>query len=192
MSITVTPAQMSSLESTLLNTSGKTPLHERFRALFMLKAVNNDEVVKIVAEGTSSFLIKSWWIGLNDPSPLLKHELAYVLGQLQNPKAIPILENVLVNPTGQHCSMVRHEAAEALGALSSESSLELLRKYMGEGESSREVRETCEIAVWKIEFDHSEEGKARKQKWVDFDVLGRVFGVLRVSPTRLAIRCTRT
>jgi hypothetical protein len=53
MSISVTPAQMSSLESTLLNTSGKTPLHERFRALFMLKAVNNDEVVKIVAEGMS-------------------------------------------------------------------------------------------------------------------------------------------
>jgi deoxyhypusine monooxygenase len=101
---------------------------------------------------------------LNDPSPLLKHELAYVLGQLQNPKAIPILENVLINPNGQHCSMVRHEAAEALGALSSESSLELLRKYMGEGESSREVRETCEIAVGKIEFDHSEEGLARKQK----------------------------
>jgi deoxyhypusine monooxygenase len=95
---------------------------------------------------------------------LLKHELAYVLGQLQNPKAIPILENVLINPTGQHCSMVRHEAAEALGALSSESSLELLRKYMSEGESSREVRETCEIAVGKIEFDHSEEGLARKQK----------------------------
>jgi deoxyhypusine monooxygenase len=42
--------------------------------------------------------------------------------------------------------------------------LELLRKYMGEGESSREVRETCEIAVGKIEFDHSEEGLARKQK----------------------------
>jgi deoxyhypusine monooxygenase len=53
MSVSVTPAQMSALEATLLNTSGQTPLHERFRALFMLKAVNNDEVVKIVAEGTS-------------------------------------------------------------------------------------------------------------------------------------------
>lgn len=31
-------------------------------------------------------------------------------------------------------------------------------------EKSREVRETCEIAVGKIEFDHSEEGKKRKQK----------------------------
>jgi deoxyhypusine monooxygenase len=61
--------------------------------------------------------------------------------------------------------MVRHEAAEALGALSAESSLPLLRKYMDEREEkSREVRETCEIAVGKIEFDHSEEGKKRKQK----------------------------
>ena len=56
MSVTVTPAQMSSLEATLLNTSGSTPLHERFRALFMLKAVNNDEVVRIVAEGMSMSL----------------------------------------------------------------------------------------------------------------------------------------
>lgn len=63
--------------------------------------------------------------------------------------------------------MVRHEAAEALGALSSESSLPLLRKYLDPAtEPSREVRETCEIAVGKIEFDLSEEGKARKQKWV--------------------------
>jgi deoxyhypusine monooxygenase len=53
MSVQVTPAQMDSLKATLLNTSGSTPLHERFRALFMLKAVNNDEVVKIVSEGMS-------------------------------------------------------------------------------------------------------------------------------------------
>lgn len=51
MSVQVTPAQMDTLKSTLLNTTGSTPLHERFRALFMLKAVNNDQVVKIVAEG---------------------------------------------------------------------------------------------------------------------------------------------
>lgn len=101
-------------------------------------------------------------VGLNDPSPLLKHELAYVLGQMGNPSAIPTLEAVLVNETGQHCSMVRHEAAEALGALSSESSLPLLRKYMQD--ESREVRETCEVAVGKIEFDHSVEGKARQAK----------------------------
>ena len=101
-------------------------------------------------------------VGLADPSPLLKHELAYVLGQIKNPLAIPTLEAVLVNEQGAHCSMVRHEAAEALGALSSESSLPLLRKYTAD--PAREVRETCEIAVGKIEFDHSAEGKARQQK----------------------------
>jgi hypothetical protein len=53
MSITVTPEQLSALRSTLLNTSGSTPLHERFRALFMLKAVGGDEVITIISEGTS-------------------------------------------------------------------------------------------------------------------------------------------
>jgi deoxyhypusine monooxygenase len=51
MSVQVTPAQLSALRATLLNTSGATPLHERFRALFMLKAVGSDEVVKIISEG---------------------------------------------------------------------------------------------------------------------------------------------
>jgi hypothetical protein len=51
MSVTVTSEQLSALRSTLLNTSGSTPLHERFRALFMLKAVGGDEVVQIVSEG---------------------------------------------------------------------------------------------------------------------------------------------
>lgn len=106
--------------------------------------------------------VLTYFAGLADPSPLLKHELAYVLGQLRNPLAVPILENVLVNPTGEHCAMVRHEAAEALGALSSEQSLPLLRKYLDD--PAREVRETCEIAVGKIEFDHSAEGKARQAK----------------------------
>lgn len=100
--------------------------------------------------------------GLADDSALLKHELAYVLGQLKAENAVPILENVLVNPDGRHCAMVRHEAAEALGAISSESSLPTLRAYLDD--PAREVRETCEIAVGKIVFDHSPEGKARQPK----------------------------
>ena len=49
--VSVTDAQLAALRATLLNTSGSVPLHERFRALFMLKAVGGDEVVRIVAEG---------------------------------------------------------------------------------------------------------------------------------------------
>jgi deoxyhypusine monooxygenase len=54
MSVTVSAEQMTVLRDTLLNTSGQTALHERFRALFMLKAVGTDEVVQIVSDGESS------------------------------------------------------------------------------------------------------------------------------------------
>lgn len=51
MSVTVTPEQLDILRATLLNTSGATKLHERFRALFMLKAVGGQQVIDIIAEG---------------------------------------------------------------------------------------------------------------------------------------------
>lgn len=44
-----------------------------------------------------------------------------------------------------------------MGAISSASSLPVLKKYLNH--SNRSVRETCEIAVAKIEWDHSEEGQ---------------------------------
>lgn len=149
VNVTPTSTQLQTLSDCLHNTSGKQPLHERFRALFTLKAIGGDEVVEIVAKGFA------------DPSALLKHELAYVLGQLRNPLAIPYLEAVLIDSENKQGEMVRHEAAEALGALSSLSSLELLKKYRND--ENRAVRETCEIAVDKIEYDHfTEEGKARQ------------------------------
>jgi len=59
--------------------------------------------------------------------------------------------------------MVRHEAAEALGALGDVGSLEVLRKYRDtEGEEDC-VRETCEIAVARIEWEGSEEGRSEKK-----------------------------
>jgi deoxyhypusine monooxygenase len=44
-----------------------------------------------------------------------------------------------------------------MGAISSTSSLPVLRQYLADSE--RTVRETCEIAIAKIEWDNSEEGK---------------------------------
>ena len=54
MSIQVSPDQLQKLSDCLLNVQGDTPLHERFRALFTLKAVGGDEVVEIVAKGEST------------------------------------------------------------------------------------------------------------------------------------------
>ena len=43
------------LEAALLNTSGSVPLHNRFRALFTLKALKNDNAVRIISKGTSGY-----------------------------------------------------------------------------------------------------------------------------------------
>lgn len=58
--------------------------------------------------------------------------------------------------------MVRHEAAEAMGAISSEASLPVLNEYLADGDVS--VRETCELAISKINFDNSDAGKREKEE----------------------------
>ncbi|KAJ3294245.1 hypothetical protein HK104_003822 [Borealophlyctis nickersoniae] len=136
------PETLSRLEAVLCNTDGTTPLHKRFRALFTLKSLGNDACVDIIAKAFA------------DPSALLKHELAYVLGQMRNPHAISCLTSVLKNR--KEDPMVRHEAAEALGAIAQESVLPLLEQYAKD--ESRVVRETCELAIERIRYE-----AARKQ-----------------------------
>ncbi|EPZ31976.1 ARM repeat-containing protein [Rozella allomycis CSF55] len=112
-------------------------LHERFRALFTLKNIGGQRSIEIIGQG------------FDDESALLKHELAYVLGQMKDKAAIPILISVLDNV--QEEPMVRHEAAEALGAIGDESSLCILEKYKNDPEKC--VSETCEIAIDNIKFE---------------------------------------
>ncbi|KAG2102192.1 ARM repeat-containing protein [Suillus discolor] len=143
MSDAVSPRELSALRAALLNTSGTVPLHDRFRALFTLKSLKNDDAVKIISEGFA------------DHSALLKHELAYCLGQMKLVSALPVLQSVLENLDED--PMVRHEAAEAIGAISSPDFKVVLTKYLAD--PNRSVRETCEIALAKIEWDNSEEGR---------------------------------
>ncbi len=65
--------------------------------------------------------------GLISSSVLLNHEICYVLGQMQNPYAIPALNSVLSDE--KRSPVVRHEAAEALAAIGEAKSLEILNKY---------------------------------------------------------------
>ena len=76
-------------------------------------------------------------------SALLRHEIAYVLGQMQNSTAVPKLKEVLDNET-EHV-LVRHEAAEALGAIGDRSALEILTKYLHDPQP--EISESCEVAL---------------------------------------------
>jgi len=76
-------------------------------------------------------------------SALLKHEIAYVLGQMQNDAAVPFLIERLED-LGEDV-MVRHEAAEALGAIGNRGALATLEKFIGDEEIV--VSESCEVAI---------------------------------------------
>lgn len=143
---------LDALEAVLLNTTGDVKLDARFRTLFTLKGLASlspdraGRVIEIIAKG------------FTDDSALLKHEMAYVLGQIKDVRALPCLYDVLSNEA-EH-AMVRHEAAEAMGALSTPEALPILQKYLRDPDVS--VRETCQLAIQKIELDNSDTGRAEQ------------------------------
>lgn len=132
-------------------TSESEPLARRFRALFSLKHLASQSSLAAIHAIAAAF---------TSPSALLKHELAYCLGQTKNPAAVPVLQAVLEDKDED--SMCRHEAAEALGALGDVGSLDILRQLRDKTEEVEVVRETCEIAVARIEWENSEERKSEK------------------------------
>lgn len=75
------------------------PLKERFRALFTLKNIGGNIAIECIKEC------------FKDPSALLKHELAYCLGQMQDENALPVLLDILGDKTQE--AIVRHEAGKS-------------------------------------------------------------------------------
>lgn len=130
-------------------TSEDIPLARRFRALFSLK--HHASLHPSTAQTIPA--IRAIAAAFPSPSALLKHELAYCLGQTGNAAAVPYLHKVLENRNED--AMCRHEAAEALGALGDVGSLGLLKEMRDDNEESGVVRETCEIAVERIEWERS-------------------------------------
>ncbi|XP_060786906.1 deoxyhypusine hydroxylase [Neoarius graeffei] len=126
-------------------------LPARFRALFTLRNLGGAEAVSWISEGFS------------DESALLKHELAYCLGQMQDESAIPVLETVLKDTEQE--PMVRHEAGEALGAIGNPKVLDLLKQYSKD--PVVEVAETCQLAVRRLEWLMSRGDAAEKAESTD-------------------------
>jgi deoxyhypusine monooxygenase len=60
--------------------------------------------------------------------------------------------------------MCRHEAAEALGAIGEEGSLGVLREMRDDVSEVEVVRETCEIAVARIEWENGDGKKGEQLK----------------------------
>lgn len=142
-------------------TDEQTPLAKRFRALFSLKHLASQS-----AGSQASNAIKAISAAFSSPSALLKHELAYCLGQTKNLEAVPFLRAVLENRSED--AMCRHEAAEALGALGDRDSLKLLTQLKNDETEPAVVRETCDIAVDRISWAHSVSTHGEKLKQSDF------------------------
>ncbi|KAK3987840.1 Deoxyhypusine hydroxylase [Cladorrhinum sp. PSN332] len=140
-----------------------TPLPVRFRALFSLKHLAKTNDLK---SPESLAAIDAIAAAFTSPSALLKHELAYCLGQTGNGAAIPYLTGVLEDLAED--PMCRHEAAEALGALGDAHSLGVLKQYRDREGEEVCVKETCEIAIDRIEWENSEQRKKEKLKQSDF------------------------
>ena len=111
---------------------GSIPLATRMRSLWKLRDDGNFAIHCLsclpdhchrgspCSAGTEEAL-DALMLGLADDSALLRHEICYVLGQLRQAKAIPVLVSLL---EADRDVMVRHEAAEALGAIADPALLE--------------------------------------------------------------------
>ncbi|KAI4364086.1 hypothetical protein MLD38_020223 [Melastoma candidum] len=127
----------------------KKAMYDRYAALFALRNDGGDDAVSAIIDS----------LGVN--SALLRHEVAYVLGQLQNKAAAVALSNILRNAS-EH-PMVRHEAAEALGSIADEQSIALLEEFALDPEPI--VSQSCEVALSMLEFERS--GKSFEYLYMD-------------------------
>ena len=106
-------------------------MFQRMRALFALRNIGGKPAVDSLAGAFQS------------SSALLKHEVAYVLGQMQDDNAVPYLIDRLEDL--EEDVMVRHEAAEALGAIGNKVAMSTLEKFATDDEVV--VAESCEVAI---------------------------------------------
>lgn len=131
-------------------------LSNRFRALFNLKTTaENFQNDKERANKAVEYMHETF----GDDSELLKHEVAYVLGQTKNLYAAPLLRKVMLDANQQ--PMVRHEAAEALGALGDKDSVEDLQKCL-QTDPHPAVIQTAELALARIQWEHSPAAETEK------------------------------
>ena len=131
------PATVKKLEEILV---GEAPLYERYRAMFSLRNLNCPAAVLALTKG------------FQDKSALFRHEVAYVLGQLADPIAIPALASQLALVKEEH-PMVRHECAEALGAIATEEANACLILYLNDPEIV--VKESVLVALDILEHEQS-------------------------------------
>jgi len=130
------------------------PIGMRMRAAYFLRHLHTTEPDRQLE------IVTTLTVGLADErhGSLMRHEFAYVMGQLRDERCCPTLEEILQRQSD--CVMVRHEAAEALGAIGSSRSKAVLQKVAESTNELPELTETCQIALelmeWRASGEHPE------------------------------------
>ena len=134
------------------------PVAERISALWCLRTVGTMEAVEACCVA----------FDLEPKSDLLKHEICYVLGQMDKTpemlkKSQAFLEHIV---TGEHSKVVYHEAFEALGNLNQETTWELFKKF--DNDESTLILETNYLAKklmqWKTATENGKTEGIDKMK----------------------------
>ena len=117
-------------------------LFPRYRAMFSLRNLGTDESILALAEG------------LKSKNALFRHEIAYVLGQIQS----PLVTNQLIEclRDENELDMVRHECAEALGSIATDEVYEELSKYLNKSQPEV-LRESCVVALDFADYNNTAE-----------------------------------
>lgn len=109
----------------------------RIQAAFHLENESDDEACHILGHGL-----------LTDPSPIVRHEFAFSLGETANPKiAAPYLIKSIQEDKN---IFVVHEALLALATLGKEGFIPFIKKYIRDARP--EIAESAEIALQRIKF----------------------------------------
>ena len=114
----------------------KKQICQQYNAMFEDRSVGGERLDQILAV-----------LGPQTKSILLRHEACYVLGQMKDKRAVPLLTAVLNDPM-EH-EITRHEAAEALGAIGDAGAMQCLCQYTLS--ESVPLRETCELGVDRLQ-----------------------------------------
>ena len=85
---------------------------------------------------------------------LFRHEVAYVLGQLQSELSVTALTERLTDDLEN--DIVRHECADALGSVGTDACRNTLVKYSDRSYPAL-VHESCEVAIDMWEHENSQQ-----------------------------------
>ncbi|CAG9462737.1 unnamed protein product [Pedinophyceae sp. YPF-701] len=164
-------ALVASLSRKLVEPGHDLPL--RYQALWTLRNASNAAATEALVAALNA----------HELGNLFRHDVAFALGQRQDATAVSALKRVLLNE--QDHPMVRHEAGEALGAIGGDECLSLVKRCASDPQ--REVRETCELALQRLDFfaAHGGDGpsEAARDGGPDADASAQESPYLSVDPT---------